>query len=127
MSDMNLVAPCGMYCGTCRSYLILKKNLFEEKGRKSGCKGCRIRNKNCSFIKRDCALIRKKEIDFCYECESFPCSNLKRIDEGYSERYNVSFISNLERLQEVGLEQWLKEKEDLYRCPECGYLESYAF
>jgi len=120
MNDINLAAPCGMYCGACRSYLILKKNLFEEKGRKNGCKGCRIRNKNCSFIKRDCALIRKNEINFCYECDSFPCSNLKKIDERYTERYNVSFVQNLKRLQEIGLEQWFKEKESLYRCAECG-------
>ena len=120
MSEKNLAAPCGMYCGACRSYLILKKNLFEEKGRKNGCKGCRIRNKNCSFIKRDCALIRKNEIDFCFECDSFPCSNLKKIDERYTERHNISFVQNLKRMQEIGLEQWLKEKESLYRCPECG-------
>jgi len=120
MSEKNLAAPCGMYCGACRSYLILKKNLFEEKERKNGCKGCRIQNKNCSFIKRDCALIRKNEIDFCFECDSFPCSNLKRLDERYTERYNVSFIQNLKRLQEIGFEQWIQEKEKLYQCPDCG-------
>ncbi|MHA2289831.1 MAG: DUF3795 domain-containing protein [Promethearchaeota archaeon] len=120
MNDKNLAAPCGMYCGACRSYLILKKNLFEEKGRKNGCKGCRIRNKNCSFIRRDCTLIRKNEIDFCFECDSFPCVNLKNIDEKYAERYNVSFIENLKRNQEVGYERWLREQDDLYRCPGCG-------
>ncbi|NHJ22625.1 MAG: DUF3795 domain-containing protein [Candidatus Lokiarchaeota archaeon] len=120
MSEKNLAAPCGMYCGACRSYLILKKNLLEEKGRKNGCKGCRIRNKNCSFIKKDCALIRKNEIDFCFECDSFPCSNLQRIDGRYSERYNVSFIQNLKRIQEIGFERWLEEQEILYRCPDCG-------
>lgn len=120
MSEKNLVAPCGIYCGACRSYLLQKKNLFKEKGRKSGCLGCRIRNKNCSFIKRDCALIRKNEIEFCYECENFPCDNLKKIDNGYVNRYNVSPINNLKRLKEVGFKSWLQEKEELYKCSECG-------
>jgi len=120
MHEKNLAAPCGVYCGACRSYLLLKKDLIEERGYKSGCNGCRIRNKKCSYIKRDCALIRKNEIEFCYECDAFPCSNLKRLDEMYSKRYGVSQIKNLKRLQEVGFEQWIHEKEKLYQCPDCG-------
>ena len=120
MSEKNLAAPCGVYCGACRSYLLLKKDIIEERGYKSGCNGCRIRNKKCSYIKRDCALIRKNEIEFCYECDAFPCSNLKKLDEMYSKRYGVSQIKNLKRLQEVGFEQWIQEKEKLYQCPECG-------
>ena len=120
MSEKNLAAPCGVYCGACRSYLLLKKDIIEERGYKSGCNGCRIRNKKCSYIKRDCALIRKNEIEFCYECDAFPCSNLKKLDDMYSKRYGVSQIKNLKRLKEVGFEQWIQEKEKLYRCPECG-------
>ena len=120
MHEKNLAAPCGVYCGACRSYLLLKKDIIEERGYKSGCNGCRIRNKKCSYIKRDCALIRKNEIEFCYECDAFPCSNLKKLDEMYSKRYGVSQIKNLKRLQEVGFEQWIQEKEKLYQCPEYG-------
>ena len=120
MNEKNLAAPCGVYCGACRSYLLLKKDLLEEKGYKSGCNGCRIRNKKCSYIKRDCALIRKNEIEFCYECDTFPCSNLKKLDDMYFKRYGVSQIKNLKRLQAVGFEQWIKEKEKLYQCPDCG-------
>ena len=116
----NLAAPCGIYCGACRSYLLKKKNLLAEKGRKSGCLGCRIRNKNCSFIKRDCPAIRKNELEYCYECEKFPCANLKKIDNRYVSRYNVSPINNLKRLQEIGFESWLIEKKKLYTCPKCG-------
>lgn len=120
MSEKNLAAPCGIYCGACRSYLLFKKDLFKERGRKSGCKGCRIRNKNCSFIKKECMSIRKNEIEFCYECEKFPCLKLKALDDKYTKKYNVSPIRNLNRLQEVGFDKWLKEKGLLYKCPECG-------
>ncbi|MHA1508651.1 MAG: DUF3795 domain-containing protein [Promethearchaeota archaeon] len=120
MYEKNLAAPCGVYCGACRSYLLLKKDIVEERGYKSGCNGCRIRNKKCSYIKRDCALIRKNEIEFCYECDTFPCSNLKRLDDMYSKRYGVSQIKNLKRLQVVGFEKWIQEKVKLYQCPDCG-------
>ncbi len=119
MFETNLAAPCGMYCGTCRSYLLFKKDLLKERGRKSGCKSCRIRNKNCSFIKKDCALIRKNEIEFCYECEKFPCQQLKNLDKRYREKYFVSLIENLKRNEKIGVEEWLQEQEKLYTCPNC--------
>ena len=65
--EMNLAAPCGMYCGTCRQYLARVKNKLEEKKLKAGCIGCRVRDKNCSFVKKDCKLLKKKEIDFFHD------------------------------------------------------------
>jgi hypothetical protein len=118
--DINLAAPCGLYCGICRQFLVLKKGLFEEKGLKRGCEGCRIRHKNCAFIRRDCPALKKDEIDFCYECEKFPCDNLKKIDKGYRERWSVSLIENLKRIKSIGAEEWLQEQKELYTCPECG-------
>ncbi|MFX1326307.1 MAG: DUF3795 domain-containing protein [Promethearchaeota archaeon] len=120
MVDNNLVAPCGIYCGACRQYLLLKKDLLEERGYKKGCKGCRIRNKNCAFIRRDCTALKKKELDYCYECEQFPCHNLKKIDSQYRKRWSVNLIENLKRIEEIGVEQWLQEQKELYTCPECG-------
>jgi hypothetical protein len=120
MVENNLAAPCGIYCGACRQYLVRKKNLFEERGLKTGCQGCRIRNKNCAFIRRDCPTLRKKEIDFCYECENFPCENLQKIDILYQERYSVNMVENLKRIEEIGVKKWLQEQEKLYTCPECG-------
>jgi len=120
MVDNNLAAPCGIYCGACRQYLLWKKDLLEERGYKQGCKGCRIRNKNCAFIRRDCPTLRKKEIDFCYECDQFPCQKLQKIDTHYQEKYSVNMVKNLKRIEEIGVEKWLQEQEELYTCPECG-------
>ena len=119
MAENNLAAPCGIYCGACRQYLLWKKDLLEERGYKIGCKGCRIRNKRCAFIRRDCSLLRKKKIEFCYECNEFPCQNLKKIDSLYREKYNVNMINNLKRIEKIGTENWLKEQEELYSCPQC--------
>ena len=118
--DINLAAPCGLYCGICRQYLVLKKDLFEAKGLKQGCKGCRIRHKNCAFIRKECSALKKDEIDFCYECEKFPCNNLKKLSDGYLERWSVNLIQNLERIKEIGADKWLQEQKELYTCPDCG-------
>ncbi len=120
MVEKALAAPCGIYCGSCRQYLVLKKDLLEEKGLKIGCRGCRIRNKNCAFIRRDCPPLRNNELEFCYECDKFPCQNLKKISNTYTERYSLSLIENLKRMKEVGVNKWLQEQEELYTCPKCG-------
>ena len=118
--EMNLAAPCGMYCGACRHYLAREKGLLEEWGLKSGCEGCRIRNKNCVWVRKGCVLLRKNQIAFCYECGDFPCAKLEKLDESYSRDYNISFIDNLLRIKEVGAEQWLDEQKHRWRCSECG-------
>lgn len=120
MTSNSLAAPCGIYCGSCRQYLALKKNLLEEKGLKLGCKGCRIRNKNCAFIRRDYSKLKYKEINYCFECVDMPCNNLKKIDDIYMERYSLSLIKNLIRIKEIGEKLWLQEQKKLYTCPECG-------
>ncbi|MFX1479727.1 MAG: DUF3795 domain-containing protein [Promethearchaeota archaeon] len=119
MIDNNLAAPCGIYCGACRQYLLWKKDLLKERGYKMGCKGCRIRNKNCAFIRRDCLTLKKKQLEYCYECEQFPCQNLQKINSQYQERWSVNLIENLKRIEEIGIEKWLQEQKELYTCPEC--------
>ena len=119
MTDLDLAAPCGVYCGSCRHYLVMKKKLEKEKGLKKGCEGCRKRNRKCAFIKRDCLLIRNGEVAFCFECKKFPCPNLKKLDARHKKSYGDSPIANLIRIKKVGPEKWLLEQEKLYTCPKC--------
>jgi len=93
---------------------------LKEKNLKHGCKGCRIQDKKCSWIKKDCALIRKKQIAFCFECDDFPCANLKKLDQRHVCDDKISLITNLKRIQSIGPRQWLKEQEEKWSCPECG-------
>ena len=120
MVKHNLAAPCGIYCGFCRQYLVLKKDQLKQRGFKLGCKGCRIRNKNCAFIRRDCVALKKKELEFCHECEKFPCQKLNILDSQYQERYFVNLVQNLRRIEEIGAAAWLQEQHKLYTCPQCG-------
>lgn len=83
----DLAAPCGLYCGSCRQYLAKREGLLKKTGLKQGCDGCRIRDKTCTFIKRDCISLRKKELDFCFECKDYPCDNLNALDSIYRSHF----------------------------------------
>lgn len=118
--EKNLAAPCGIYCGNCRHYLARAKGLLKEKKLKHGCKGCRAQDKKCSWIKRDCRLIRRNHIDFCHECKDIPCNNLKKLHQRHLQDYRVNLLDNLQRIKQVGPGQWLQEQEEKWRCPRCG-------
>ncbi len=46
----ELIAPCGMDCAVCSSYLALKNDVRAKGVRMAYCKGCRPRDKKCSFL-----------------------------------------------------------------------------
>jgi len=109
-----------MYCGTCRHYLARELGLLKERNLKHGCKGCRNQDKNCAWVKKGCSQLRKKQIDFCFECKDYPCENLLKLHKRHLEDDNLSFLDNLSRIKEIGAEQWLCEQEVKWKCPECG-------
>ena len=113
----DLIAPCGMNCEICVSHLGYTLN--GEK-RKRSCSGCRLRGKNCAFLKKECEKLSNEEIEYCFECEDFPCENLEKLDIRYREKYGMSMIKNLEFIRKNGIESFLKKQEEEYRCPECG-------
>lgn len=104
----NLVAPCGMNCGVCRAYLAYSRRIPKERGKITHCAGCRIRNKQCAYIKENCEQLRHHEIQFCFECADFPCHRLRTIDQRYRTRYDYSLIGNLEEVKESGMAAFLQ-------------------
>jgi predicted enzyme related to lactoylglutathione lyase len=113
----KLIAPCGMNCRICLGYFGYTTT---GKRRKMKCIGCKPRDKSCAFLKKYCKKLTKKEIDYCYDCSDFPCSHLEKLDKGYRERYNMSMIENLKYIRDNGMDDFLKQQEKKYRCPECG-------
>ncbi len=71
------------------------------------CKGCRkeicAHFKNCGV--KSCH--QKKHIDFCFECDEFPC-NKTHFDEHLHKRW----IKLNERIQEIGIESYYTETKD---------------
>ncbi len=113
----ELVAPCGMNCAVCSAYLCYQ---LPERNGKPKCQGCRPRGKMCAFIKRDCPPLRNGEYAFCFECATFPCEHLQKLDKRYRARYHTSFIENLGVIKARGMAAFLEEQRERHRCPACG-------
>jgi hypothetical protein len=118
--DEILVAPCGMNCGVCGSYLSLKNDLKRKGFGKTYCAGCRPRGKNCAFMKKSCELLGNGRVQYCHECAEFPCRRLKHLDQRYRTNYHMSMIENLEFIRDNGIEEFLRRETEKWRCPDCG-------
>jgi hypothetical protein len=97
----ELIAPCGMNCGLCASYLAMKKDLKKQGFGKIYRAGCLPGGSNCHY-KRQCELLRNGLVRFCYECTDFPCRSLKILDKRYRTFYHMSMIENLEYMKRYG-------------------------
>jgi len=116
----ELIAPCGMDCNVCSGYLALKHEVREKGVKMAYCKGCRPRDKRCAFLKKRCELLLNNKVEFCYECEEFPCENLKHLDKRYRTLFRMSFIDNLNFIKEYGLAKFLERQKKKWQCPDCG-------
>jgi hypothetical protein len=118
--EEKLIAPCGMNCGLCVSYLAMKNDLKKKGFSKSYCAGCLPRGKNCAFMKKSCDLLGQGLVRFCYECPDYPCRRLKSLDKRYCASYHMSMIDNLEFIKKHGIGRFLEEETAKWRCPGCG-------
>ena len=118
--EEKLIAPCGMNCALCVSYLAMKNDLKKKGFGKKYCAGCMPRGENCAFMKKQCALLGKGLVRFCYECRDFPCRRLKTLDKRYRTNYHMSMIENLNFIKEHGIGKFLGKEAAKWQCPECG-------
>ncbi len=111
----DLIAPCGMNCGICLGYL----------RDKNPCSSCRDTEgykpsqcSNCIII--NCDKLKETASGFCYECEDFPCKRLKQLDKRYRTKYNMSMLENLEYIRTKGLDSFVKNEAERWKCNQCG-------
>lgn len=123
-TTIELIAPCGMNCMICSSYLALQHNLRLKGILMPTCSGCRPRDKKCAFIKKRCDHLMKNEVRYCYECETYPCEQLQKIDKRYRTLFRMSMIENLEVIKQYGVEKFLENDYIKWKCPECGGMRS---
>ena len=103
----GLIAPCGMNCGICIGHMRKKKP----------CGGCYARDdpdkpetcRSCSIV--NCELLAKTESGYCYDCDKYPCTRLKRLDKRYRTNYGMSMLENLDIINNKGLEAFLTMEE----------------
>jgi hypothetical protein len=111
----ELIAPCGMNCGICYAYL-------RDKNKCPGCRFfhsqepvsiARCKIKNCEFLKNGM-------FEYCFECQNYPCKNLKNLDKRYRNKYNMSEIDNLEIIRKYGIRKLIENEKVKWSCPECN-------
>lgn len=111
----SLIAPCGMNCAICYAYL----------RQKNSCPGCRFFNAkepvSIAWCKiRNCEFVKDNKVKFCFECDNFPCNNLKNLDKRYRTKYNMSEIENLEYIKKNGIRKFIGKEKEWWSCTECG-------
>jgi hypothetical protein len=117
--EEQLIAPCGMNCGLCISYLSMRNDLNDKGFSKKYCVGCIPRGKHCTFLKKHCDLLGEGLVRFCFECKDFPCKRLKELDKRYRVNYHMSMIDNLEHIKAQGMASFLEKEEIAWKCPTC--------
>lgn len=125
MSDLDklLIAPCGINCAVCSFYLAYSHNLPRKKGRPR-CAGCRRTNRFCAVLKKNCPKVANGEVEFCYECESFPCHGIDLLERRYGTLWNYSVIENLALIKEQGAGALLLRDRRRFQCGKCGDTKS---
>lgn len=69
---------------------------------------------------KNCEIFQKSKSKFCFECETFPCDNLRHLDKRYRTKYNMSMIKNLENIKKFGVREFLRNENIRWNCSECG-------
>jgi hypothetical protein len=109
------IAPCGMNCRLCYAF-------SRDKNTCPGCRGddslkmksvlaCRIKN---------CQKVLSAQVDYCFECDGFPCARLRQLDRRYRTKYGMSMIQNLQNIREFGLRRFTRNERDRWTCRRCG-------
>ena len=132
--DKNLAAVCGLFCPACTLFIGTAENepqrlkavadVYHTTPDVWECQGCRS-EKRSYFCKNECKMVdcaKEKGIDFCVECDEYPCHELRIFKELRPHR--IELWENQKRIKEVGYAQWYEEMIEHYACPQCRTLNS---
>jgi hypothetical protein len=131
----DCTAICGIDCFNCEFFHTNideffakmppeRKRGFEARGltiETVRCKGCR--HGGCTTIEGKCDTLecaKEKNVEFCYECQDFPCRKLQPLAEG-ADRYPHNLkVYNLTAIKNRGIEAWAAEVGDIRKRYFCG-------
>ena len=96
----DLIAPCGINCGICVAHL--RKN--------NPCQGCNKVDAKSPKTRVLCRIrnCTERQVNFCYDCDQFPCEWLIRLDKRYRVKYGMSEIENLEFIRDQGIDEFIR-------------------
>ncbi len=132
-ADIQLAAVCGLFCPACTVYIGTMEDPERLKATAARfglppeeleCHGCRS-DKRSFFCRTRCkmaACAADKGIDFCSECDEYPCGELKEFQSLAPHR--IELWESLDMVKNKGLEAWFEAMQARYACPACGAINS---
>ncbi|MFH1090377.1 MAG: DUF3795 domain-containing protein [Pseudomonadota bacterium] len=123
MDYFLMTAPCGLDCFNCPMYQAresedLRNKIASRLGlspQEAQCPGCRPLGGTIPFLgmTQPCKVYRcisEKGLDFCGDCEDFPCDNLHPYADRADRVPHNTKVFNLCLIKKMGLEKWAQEK-----------------
>lgn len=116
--ERKYLAPCGINCKLCSRHMDKKRPpclgcLSGGSPTSTHCKTCRI--KLCAF---------EQSLQYCFECDKFPCKRIKPLEKRYREHYGVLLLEIAQIARRDGVDTLLKQQLAAHACPDCGGLIS---
>lgn len=111
--DRKFAAPCGLFCPGCASFVATRHNPEWHQKLADNmnltvedltCYGCKSERPSifCRELCKMKACTTEKSIDFCGECDEYPCQVLKEFQIEMPHRIEV--WESQKRIKEVGFE-----------------------
>ena len=130
-SVRTMTSPCGLPCFHCPAYLAQENPEILEKvvavlgvsPDKATCEGCRPQKGRITLLnpEKTCKIFLcagEKGIDFCHECDDFPCERFQPYADQANFPHNMKMFQ-LCMMKKLGLVAWAEEKAakiwDTYR------------
>ena len=139
-ADRRLMAPCGLYCGTCGVYIATRDGnlkfreilarLYGSRPEETACRGCMQEEpaaciygycRRCKV--REC--VRRRGLYSCHSCPEHPCLRLRLFPLSTGRRVIRRALPRWRALvaelgDEVGSVAWARGECERYHCPSCG-------
>ncbi len=115
-----MTAPCGLDCFACYLYLAnddpdmraLVSEVLDLPLEEAACPGCRPAKGQLHHLAMPCRLYpcaEAKGVDFCGDCDDFPCDLLHPYVDQAGKWHNAK-VFNLCLIKKMGLESWARDK-----------------
>ena len=144
---VHLAAACGTYCGACPAYIAKhgtdeQKTIRLQNASSSGparaqkgiplsnwmdgmlCDGCLSGGTlavHCQRCNIRLHALNTQNNSRCSDCPDLPCSRMTNLINMGGYLHRKEYLPNLEKMRDMGVDQWIKYEEKRWLCPNCNF------